>query len=203
MTLVRRGRSSAGFTLLELLTALAVLGLLLTGLSQGTRLGLTAAGMANRLTGSTADFEVVDTTLRRLIEGLDPGVDPDPAPFVGLGHRMECIAKMPGDGLVSDGPVSDSQMRASLFVDDAHRLILRWRPYLRARPLGPPPAPKDVEILSNVRRIELAYWRPSAGWESAWRSPGLPTLIRVRLRFATGDPRHWPDIVAPPLLDRP
>ena len=37
-------------------------------------------------------------------------------------------------------------MLAILFVYSAHRLILRWRPYLRATPLRP--APADAELLS-------------------------------------------------------
>jgi general secretion pathway protein J len=104
---------------------------------------------------------------------------------------------MPGDGLVPD-----RHMRATVFVDGGHRLILRWRPYLNARPLRPPPPQEDAELLSNVQRIEVAFWQPDGGWVPVWRAAYLPVLIRVRLRFPAGDARHWPDIVAAPGLDR-
>jgi general secretion pathway protein J len=198
MTSSDRDRSSTGFTLLELLAALAILGLLLAEMSQGVRLGLLAVGTANRLNNGADDLELVDSTLRRVIEGLDPGDDPDPAPFVGTDGRLECITTMPGDGLAPD-----RHMRASLFVDGAHRLILRWRPYLRATRLQPPPAPVDSELLSKVLRIDFAFWRHGSGWASVWRSPDLPTLVRIRLTFPPGDPHYWPEIVAAPLLNRP
>jgi general secretion pathway protein J len=81
--------------------------------------------------------------------------------------------------------------------------MLRWRPYLRATRLRPLPPPNETELLRGVSRIELAFWRPGGGWVSTWRSPDLPALVRVRLDFPSGDPRHWPDIVASPALDRP
>jgi len=31
----------------------------------------------------------------------------------------------------------------------------------------------------------------------------LPALIRVKLRFAAGDNRHWPDLVVAPQLWNP
>ena len=198
MTPVPHARSPTGFTLIEVLVALAVLGLVLGVLSAGIRFGLLADGRGTSLTDRTADFDVVDRTLRRVIEGMDPGDDADPAPFVGVGDRMECITTMP-----ADGSAADRHMRASVLVDDTHRLILRWRPYLRARPLLRPPPPTTSELLSNVSRIDLAFWRPGVGWVSAWHSADLPTLVRVRLRFPAGDPRRWPDIVAAPRLDRP
>jgi general secretion pathway protein J len=95
-------------------------------------------------------------------------------------------------------------MRATLKVDASHRLVLRWWPSLHARRLRPqPPAPTETELLRGVSRIELSFWRTGGNWVSSWQSADLPALVRVRLQFPRGDPRHWPDIVAAPRLDRP
>ena len=198
MTSPGRIRSAAGFTLLELLVALAVLGLLLDVLGLGMRFGMSVSSRVIRSSDISADLEAVDNVLRRLIEGMDPGHGRDPAPFVGATHRLDFITAMPDDGLAQE-----HRMRVGVFVDSAHRLILRWRPYLRALPLRALPPPSETELLSNVERIDLAFWQPGGGWSTAWRSSELPVLIRVRLTFPFGDPRHWPDIVAAPLLDRP
>ena len=196
MTTLRRVGPADGFTLLEVLAALAILGLVLGSLSLGIRFGLFAVGTGSRIIDNTADFAVVDRTLRRVIEGMDPGHDPDPAPFIGRADGLQCITRMPGDGLVPG-----RHMRASVFVDGGHRLILRSRAYLHARSLRPPPQ-EDAELLSSVQRIEVAFWQPDGGWVQIWRASYLPVLIRIRLRFPAGDPRHWPDIVAAPRLDR-
>jgi general secretion pathway protein J len=38
-----------------------------------------------------------------------------------------------------------------------------------------------------------------AGWQAQWDSSSIPILIRVRLAFANGDRRRWPDLIAAPL----
>ena len=81
--------------------------------------------------------------------------------------------------------------------------MLHWQPAARATRLRGPPEPTDTELLRGVSRIELAFWRPGGAWVSTWRSPDLPTLVRVSLHFLPGDRRRWPDIVAAPMLSRP
>lgn len=185
-------RRTSGFTLLELLVALTVLGFLLAGLAQGVHFGQLAWASEGHLSRDNDEFDAVDNTLRHLIEAMDPGDDTDPAPFVGNGNSLSCITKLP--------PVQ--RIQATLLVDNHHRLVLRWRPYLRAMRLGPPPPPTDTELLRGVSRIELAFWH-GGSWVQDWHSTDLPTLVRIRLVFPASDPRHWPDIVAAPLLDRP
>jgi general secretion pathway protein J len=199
MTAMTDGNRPNGFTLLELVVALTVLGFLLVGLAQGTRFGLLAWVTEARVTGSNDDFNTLDTTLRHVIEGADPGDDLDPAPFIGSRDNLDCITTLPSVA----GSSPSRQMRAVLMVDAAHRLVLRWRPYVHATRLGPPVASTETELLRGVSRIELSFWRSGGNWVDTWRAPDLPTLVRIRLLFPAGDTRHWPDIVAAPALDRP
>ena len=187
-----------GFTLLELLVALTVLGFLFVVLAQGVHFGLLAGATEMRLTSGNDDFNTLDNTLRHLIEVVEPGDDLDPAPFTATADSLDCITVLPN----ASGSTSGRRVQATLLVDPEHRLVLRWRPSLHARQLRPP-APSEAELLRGVSRLELAFWRPGGGWVSTWRSPDLPTLVRVRLHFPAGDLRHWPDIVAAPALDRP
>lgn len=188
-----------GFTLLEVLIALAVLGFLFVGLVQGVNFGLLAWTHAVRLTSSNDEFDAVDDTLRHLIENADPGDDLDPAPFSSSANRLNCITALPS----ALGPTPHRHMQAALLIDANHRLVLRWRPYVRATRLGSPPPFTETELLRGVSRIELAFWRPGSSWTSVWHLPDLPALVRIRLLFPAGDRRHWPDIVAAPRFDRP
>jgi len=188
-----------GFTLLEVLVALTVLGFIVVGLAQGMRFGLLAWSAETRLSAGNADLETVDTTLRHLIEGAAPGGDLDPAPFVGSSDRLGWITALPS----AAGPSPHRRMQAILMVDAHHRLVLRWRPYFHATPLRPPAGPTDTELLDNVARVRIAYWRPGGDWLNAWNASDLPTLVRLRVEFVHGDRRQWPDIVAATRLDRP
>jgi general secretion pathway protein J len=192
-------RGSRGFTLLELLVVLTVLGFILVGLAQGLHFGLLTWATEVRLSSRNDDFNPLDSTVRHLIEGADPGTDVDPAPFVGSRDQLRCLTALPDVGTA--GGVR--RIEATLLVDAKHRLVLRWQPYVHARRLRPAPAVSESELLRGVSDIELAFWAPGSGWVGSWRSPNLPTLVRLRVRFPTGDGRHWPDIVAATRLDRP
>jgi general secretion pathway protein J len=188
-----------GFTLLELLVALAVFGFLLAGLSQGLDFGLRVWGRELRAAGTDDDLATLDSTLRRLIEGMDPGDDLDPAPLSGSRNQLDCLTVLSSAG----GPLPGQRMRAVLLVRSDHRLVLRWQPSPRATPTGRPPPPAETELLAGVASIELAYMRPGGNWQNGWRGADLPALVRVQIKFPPRDPRDWPDIVAAPLRDRP
>jgi general secretion pathway protein J len=81
--------------------------------------------------------------------------------------------------------------------------VLRWTPRRHELSIAPPPEPIETELIRGVERFDLAYWgSPSpgepAGWQSRWDRRDIPELIRVRLGFATGDRRRWPDLIAAP-----
>jgi general secretion pathway protein J len=186
-----------GFTLLEILVALLVFGLLLAGLTQGIHYGLHAWQSQVRSADSRNDLDAADRALRHMIEAMDPGDGIDPAPITATRDRLEFISALP------NGAGTTRHVQASLFVDPSHRLVVRWRPYFHAQPLGPAPAPSVTELLPGVSSLELAFWQPAGGWITTWHYPDLPALVRIRIVFLGGYPRHWPDIVVAPQIERP
>ncbi len=191
-------QAAAGFTLLEVIVALAVFGFLLVGLSQTVRFGLTAWRQNARLADGKTDLEAVDRSLRSIVENLSPG-DENARPSIdGLPNALTGITRLrvPGMGLE---PIP---IEAGLAVSGT-RLVLRWRPFHHSVPLASPPLPQDTELMSGVSRLGIEYWQPSGVWVSKWNEPDLPLLIRFRIVLAGTNAPRWPDIVVAPLLSQP
>jgi general secretion pathway protein J len=194
-----RVRDQRGFTLLEVLVALAVFGLLMTGLVQGLRLGVNAWQAQARTQAGRGDVDAADRTLRTLIERMDPGgVSGRPATFKGTARNLVFTTTLPeaADTMVTRGAV------VTLAVDERNELQLLWLPNFRNR-LGPAPAPGRVTLLRDVDHLEISYWHdPRAGWQSEWGGITLPKLIRIRMVFTRDSGRHGYDIVIMPMRDR-
>lgn len=193
------GRREFGFTLLEILVALAVLGLLMAGLIQGLRVSVSTWTAQTQKLSSNTDLDATDRTLRALIERMDPGgVSGRPALFKGTEHSLTFTTSITDPSGAAMGRVVD----VLLAVDEAHRLEMVLLPHYRDA-AGPPPAPARVELLNDVDRIELEYWQdPQAGWQSEWRAVLVPKLIRLRIVSRRGSARTTPDIVVSPMRDR-
>lgn len=188
-------KAQAGFTLLELLVALAVLGLLVTGLAEGVRFGAVAWQVAQRGGTGATELEPADRALRRLIAEADPAGGPQG--FTGFAHTLAFATRLPA-ALAAGAP---PEVEVGLGVDARHRLVLRWTAAPHARPLAPRPVPRETVLAEHVAALDLAYARPPAeggGWVASWSAARPPLLVRLALRFAEGDARHWPDIIAAP-----
>jgi general secretion pathway protein J len=199
-----RSPDDQGFTLLELMVMLVVLGLLMVALAQGTRLGLRTRRLDAGTQAASAELEATARLVRQLIARAAPGdtTTQDPS-FVGTPHGAAFITSVPA-GLDA---ASATEAEVSLTVDAGHRLELLWQPHYR-RWIIPRPPPRAATLVNGVDHLDLAYWqsRPDSAagtWLATWTAPNLPTLVRVRLVFPTGDSRHWPDIVVAPMRQAP
>jgi len=192
-------QSDRGFTLLELLVALVVLGFILAGLTQGVRYGLRATDTQARTLAERSELDAADRAVRRLIEQMDPGSARDGALVRGGVGQLVFVSELPA---ASGLPTRRADI--ALGVDGARRLVLRATPRPAGRPFGPPPPPLETELLRDVDHIEFSYWprSPAAQWNSSWTARDLPLLVRLRVVFPTGDRRHWPDIIASPRRQR-
>jgi general secretion pathway protein J len=194
-----RAAPSAGFTLLEILVALVVFGFVMIGLTQGVHFGLHARSMQTRTIDARNGLETTDRVLRNLIEQMDPGSSDRPAMVTGFEHSLSFRTTLPNGATgLNVQPVD-----AALLVDGAHRLLLRWTPWLHAVRFGPPPRATDRELLGSVDQVDFAYWEPSRNgggrWLEQWSNSSLPALVRIRIVFGKGDRRHWPEMIVVPM----
>ncbi len=169
MSAVRR---EDGFTLLEVLVALVVLGFLMAGLAGGVRLGMQAWNAQDRAIAVHGDLDAVDRVLRRLIEQADPGDPTHAAGIAGDASRLVLETRLPA--------ASDRAVDAALLVDARHQLVLRWAPRRFGKPIGPPPPTQDTELLDGVASVQFAYWPRGAPMArvSAGAAPGTARTLR-------------------------
>jgi general secretion pathway protein J len=194
---MRAERGQAGFTLMEILVALVVLGVLMAGLGQGIRLGRAAWTRQAALVDQTADLDAVDRTLRTLLENATTGAIHGRNDFEGAADSVSF------DGILPQAITTGSRRaRITLRVDDRHRLMLRWESVLIDPSTGAP-ATGEAVVAEGLDRLEIAYWqdgRDATGWQDRWTATTVPALIRLHFGFAKGDQRRWPDMVVAPLI---
>jgi general secretion pathway protein J len=191
--------------LIEMLVVVVVLGLLVVALTQGVRAGLALWHAQQRRLGETAELDASARILRGLLTGI---AAPTPG---GFGPGAATGGGIKGDAshlaFVGDLPTGLGTTRhADISIElRGRRLVLVWTSHLHEIAFGPPPRPTVTELIAGVARVEFAYWGNTApgqpaAWQSRWDDPASPELIRIRLIFAKGDRRHWPDLIAAPEL---
>lgn len=192
----------AGFTLLETLVALLVLGFLITGLVQGLRFGVTAWQMQTRKLAEQGDMDAAERTLRALISRMDPGgFSPQRPTFTGTSRSFAFTTTLSE----AADMLATQEADVTLAVDDTHQLGLVWVPHYRNR-TGPLPRPDRAVLRQDVDHLEIAYWRtPQTGWQPDWVERALPKLIRIRIVSTRGGGHpadSSADIVIAPMRER-
>ena len=199
-------RGQAGFTLLEMIVALAVLGFLAVLLAGSLQFGARLWDSQDRRIAGGAGLDAVHGVLRAMIQNAQP------LPLVGLGQRGAAAYMLGAPGtldFVAEMPESIGRAGfcdVALVLERDGRLALRWRRHSRDGRLAAAEAVAESELLRNVAALELAYFvraddRQPAHWEKTWVRPGtLPDLVRVHVRFPPGDRRMWSDVVVAPAV---
>lgn len=194
----------SGFTLLEMLVVVTVLGLLIVGLTQGVRAGMALWGAQQRRVGETAELDAGARILRLLLTGISiPGSSAVAGAqategFKGDAGQLSFVGDLPtGLGTTRRADISIAMRKGDL--------VLSWTPHLHEISLGPPPSPSEIELIAKVARLQIAYWGSTApdqpaAWQARWDGPAPPPLIRIRLTFAKADRRRWPDLITAPVL---
>ena len=193
-----------GFTLLELLVALVVFGLLLTTAYAGLRTAVTGWERAEIRIEAREEQRAVTRFLRRTLAEITPlariGQGTWAVWFEGTPERLVFTSTMPA--LVAAGGVQE--MALAVGVDEAsgqRGLLLTWQPLdPEAEPGAFDSTDRTTRLLAeNVDKLSFEFFGSAESeneprWHFRWEARRrLPEMIRV---VVEGQQRRWPAMVA-------
>src|ERR1700753_1633933 len=106
--------ANRGFTLLEMIVVVAVMGFLVIGLTEGSRFGLRAYKHQADMIADHDQFDAVDRTLRQLLTQVQMRGGTDAGALSFTGNLPAAVA------------VGTRRADMDLLVDPDHQLILNW-----------------------------------------------------------------------------
>jgi general secretion pathway protein J len=171
----------AGFTLLELLVSITILGLLLVALSGGVHFAGSAWRAQEEQISRRSDMNAAQTVLRQM---LASGRDFDGGP-----RNLKFVSKMPA-----------ALARGGLFDIDLHtdgdRLLISWRPHFKGT--STTPRQDSAVLMDGVLDLDLSYYSAQHGWQHAASDKSVE-LIAMRARLSDGGP--WPALLISPAIN--
>lgn len=205
---------TAGFTLLEVLIASALLAVMMALLLAGMRIGADSWAQGERLSERAMRLLVVDNFFRSHLGNTKPlcekpgsgrQADQPPKPvFKGEAERLAFAGTLPPQ-------VRGGLYKFYLYVDEDHErrdLKLAIRPFSsggEAETADAEPI-EDVLVAENVESIRFGYQQKAETedappqWLDTWRSAYLPRLVRVELTLR-GEAAWPPLLIALPRAD--
>jgi general secretion pathway protein J len=206
--MIRKG----GFTLIEMVVALALMGLISIVLFESLRLGQHAHHKVIARGDASWDVFAAQRLIRNILESAYPQepIRSAATPVFGLEGDRQTIAVTAPAFIAQEG---GGLLRYEIFqraTADRHQdIVVKWWP----QSAGDAPSGAAQEVLiEKIESVEWGYLAPTAAagghiaeqsWQTQWRATqSLPAAIRLRVNFAPGDDRRWPDlIVAPRITD--
>lgn len=194
----------AGFSLLELLVSITIMGFVGSAMAAGVRLGLNVWQSSNAQNQALYDSGALNQSLRPLLAQADPRLFKQDGGISTLFYGSESQLFF-----LSRSPQSLRGSAAHIFeiAQDADALLIRMRRFdpQRASELtaqtptgeqGPP-----TRLLKDVTDVQFRYFGEREGsatpyWAETWiDQPALPQLVEMTLRPATSARWQLPPIV--------
>jgi general secretion pathway protein J len=186
---------SRGFTLIEIVIALAIVGALLGVMFGGLRLGVAAWRQGDARAEALQHARSLSQLLTRALAGAHPyragaGGDAARVVFQGGADRIAFVTSTPPVPFVR--PIA---FAAVSFSRDESGLVVLQKPLPDREPLERlAPAVADP----TVTGLHLRYLRPGGGWEPRWdglQEQTLPAAVEVALSTTGADRREEPPAV--------
>jgi general secretion pathway protein J len=196
-------KRAAGFTLLEVLGALALLALLLLGVYSGVRSATHTVRAGTLKIEQLDDVRSAQMFLRRELEqAMTQPIDHDENGnniyFVGSSNEMRFVAPLPGyleqlgPQLIDVKLVSAGDKGKQLVAS----LIMLPPDGSKPKPLGDPQVLVDGVIDGGFSYRGLNQQGQPTDWQSDWKNTGnMPNVVTIKLALQNG--REWPQLSAP------
>lgn len=197
----------AGFTLMELLVALTLLGLISVMALGGVRLGARTWETVSAKAEDNSHVQLVRSFLARELAQAVPVFVDNQAGGIGLAYEGD------SESLAFVAPLAPhfglgGLQRLELALLDGEEgkgrlLVLKRRPFHRNDAVDPADRQSEDEVhllLDGIAEAEFAYRESardgSVPWSSDWHGRDeLPALVRLRVSFADDRQAVWPDLL--------
>ncbi len=177
---VLRFRPDSGFTLLEMLVSIAILGLILVALTSGVRFAGDAWTLQQERSARRGDADAVQHALRQMLQSAS-GIR-------GSDQALAFTGKLPA-ALAREG-LFDITLSGS-----DNRLTLSWHAHSKVAP----PDQGEAVLLDRATDFQLSYYKPPNGWQPVTKAKEPPSLVKIRLRLPGG--RQWPALIVAPKVE--
>ena len=199
------GSSEGGFTLMEVLVAMTLLGLLMAALSGSIGFVGRSADRGWEMSERSASLSRVEETMRRLVERSFPADIKVQTKtrflFSGTAQRLTLVA-YDAAGMTSPGLYVHEL--EDVAIGNQHRLMFRRRPFTGYSPQTSNSQASEAALLAGDFSFRFSYFgapRPGVAraWLDEWQfERNLPDLIR--LQITDGGGTAWQAIVVRPIV---
>ena len=171
-----RAAAQAGFTLVEMLAAVAIFGVLAVMTQQGLMVTMSTDSRLALRRAELAQLQRAVTMLGRELENAAPrtvrGRDGEPHPAMEIEGGSDALIFTRGGLPNPTGRARSGFQRIRYAVDRSSRSFERqvWR---RVDP-APLQRPDTVTLLDGVERVRFRVWTPESGWRDTWPDPEDP-----------------------------
>jgi general secretion pathway protein J len=197
-----RAQHNRGFTLIEMLVALALMGMIAVILITSLQIGGHTWQRVIRAASSAEDIAQAQEALRLRLSALYPDDRADvsrPSFLSSNGASLEFSGAAPDS-------TADGILRYQIAVS-ASSGALEVRSWPDQDHLAPSNDSKPEALLSHVASMAVQFWQKAdeapGRWVDRWDSKQVPRLIRIDVAFGADDKRRWPPLYVEPRVDTP
>ncbi len=198
-------RLQKGFTLLEVLIALTLLGLMMTVLFGGLRFAGRGWDAAENRTQAAQERFLVQRFLRRQLArtrpvARDTGDGIYKLAFEGGAESLSFVSPLPAHRGVGGLYVFTLAVERGSEVD---RLVTHYHRFQEDQDQDDPTEAETEVLVNAVEQVTFAYYGLPEGedeplWRDDWEDqPRLPELVRLDILSADDEPGFWPSLLVP------
>lgn len=198
---MRSSRNQGGFTLIEVLVALALMAMIATILITSLQIGGHTWQRVTRTTSHSDDIAQTQDFLRRRLSTLYPysgrsGYAQRPAFLVADGGNLEFTSDAPdavATGMMRyrlsvDRSSGNLEIQSRSDVDNSLQNIDQWT---------------TARLLAHVDSLAVQFWLPAnespGRWVDRWDDlTHVPPVIRIDVGLSASDTRQWPPLYIEP-----
>ena len=191
-----RGARQRGFTLIEIVLAMTLLGAMMIMLYSGLAFALRSWDVGEASGRATADRRIGEHFLRRELLELFPMRWKDPnmvkVAFTGDPERLQFVSSRPA-GIAAGGlALVGVEVEGDARRGERNLVMRRAMPDDEAKDFGPLGEAEASVLLANVDSVRFDYFGSESDfgeprWFDAWKVPSrLPQIVRMRVKLADG-----------------